>query len=264
MRRKIEFIKNCPICGSDLDLNVVNVQCKNKNCPAVINGKIINYCNNLRIQQIGHNTLKALSDYGFIQNGIVDLYKLKNKIYEIEKLPNFGKLKARAIINEIESKRELYDYEFFGAIGIQGLSTKTFKDIFKIIKWDSIKNLFSDKKITIDHLNNFINNLHLVNGIGEKKINALVDYFVDEDEFNKLRKLLKEIKIKSSINNTAKPIAVISGFRDKILIEQIESQGYEVSDKWTNKAEVLFVKKGENKTKKELLAEIRKVPIKYI
>lgn len=258
MRRKIEFIKNCPACGSELDLNVVNVQCKNKNCPAVTTGRIINYCTNLRIQQIGHNTLKTLSDYGYV-NEIIDLYKLKNKAYEIENLPNFGRLKTRAIINEIEKKRELFDYEFFGAIGIGGLSLKTFKDIFKEISFKKFMELLNGQKfIELEA------KLLSISGIAEKKAEILVNYFKDENEFKKILKLLKELKIKNSQNNIAKPIAIISGFRDKALIEQIESQGYEVSENWSNKAEILFVKRGNTKTKKEVLAEMRKIPIKYI
>lgn len=258
MRRKIEFVKNCPACGSELDLNVVNVQCKNKNCPAVIAGRIINFCNNLRIQQIGHNTLKTLSDYGYVKE-IIDLFKLKNKAYELENLPNFGRLKTRAIINEIEKKRELFDYELLGAIGIGGLSLKSFKDIFKEFPFQEMIQLATEKRFSEIEAR-----LLSINGFAEKKAEIVINYFKDRSEFGKLLKLMKELKIKKYENNNEKPIAVISGFRDKELIEKIEKLGYEVSDKWTNKAAILFVRKGEGKTKKELLAEMKQVPVKYV
>ena len=264
MRRKIEFTKVCPVCGSKLDLNVINVQCKNKDCESVKIGNMINFCKNLRIDNIGYSTLKTLFDYGVIKEGIIDLFKLKNKVYQIENLPGFGKLKTRAIINSIESKRELFDYEFFGALGIQGLSTKTFKDIFKLIDWTPLASMFEDKKIDRTKLNTFAAALSLIDGLGEKKIRLLVEYLLDKEEFSKIQKLLKEIKIKPSVNNIAKPIAVISGFRDPKIIEQIESEGYEVTDKWSKKASVLFVKKSQTESKKEQLAKVNNIPVRYI
>lgn len=263
-RRKIEFIKNCPACGSELNLDVVNVQCKNKHCPSVVIGNIMNFCNCLRIKNIGYETLKTLVNHDIITDGVVSLFKLKNKSYEIENLPNFGKLKTRAIINSIESKRELFDYEFFGALGIQGLSTKTFQEIFKLVDWTPISGLFLDKKINTTKLNTFAVAISFVNGLGEKKIKALVDYLLDPEEFSKIRKLLKEIKIKASVNSISKPIAVISGFRDQDIIEEIEKLGYEVSDHWTNKASVLYVKKGNSESSKEKMAKEKNIPIAYI
>ena len=262
MRKKIEFTKYCPRCGSKLDLNVINVQCHNKKCPSIIIGNIINYCSNLRIKNIGSETIKTLSDNGFIKNGIIDLYKLKSKAYEIENLAGFGKLKTRSIINEIENKRQLYDYEFFGALGINGLSTKTFKEIFKCVDFSKFQESFENKQFDESGIRSILIN---VNGIGEKKAALFVDYLNDVDEFTKVKKLLKELKIVSSYNNISiKPIAVISGFRDPILIKQIEDQGYEVSDNWTKKASILYVKKGNGVSKKEQLAIENNIPIKYI
>ena len=264
MRKKIEFIKFCPKCGSKLDLNVVNVQCHNKKCPSIIIGNIINYCSNLRIKNIGAETIKTLSDNGFIKNGIIDLYHLKNKTYEIENLAGFGKLKTRTIVNEIENKRQLSDYEFFGALGINGLSTKTFKEIFKCIDFDKFKEIFANKKFDDSGLRLL---LVAVNGIADKKASLLIDYLNDNEEFTKVKRLLSELKIVSSYNNNnIKPIAVISGFRDQNTIEQIEKLGYEVTDSWTKKAAVLYVKKSSNSgmSRKEQLATVNRIPIKYI
>lgn len=264
MGKKIEFVKFCPRCGSELDLNVVNVQCHNKKCPSIIIGNIINYCNNLRIKNIGTETIKVLVDNGLIVNGIIDLYHLKNKTFQIETLNGFGKLKTRTIVNEIEAKRQLYDYEFFGAIGINGLSTKTFKEIFKIVDWNKLKDVFKEKKFSDEALKTI---LITINGIGEKKAALLIDYLMDNEEFLKVRRLINELKIVPSINNiNIKPIAVISGFRDPNIIQQIENLGYEVSDSWTKKAKVLYVRKNSNGTpsKKEQLAIENQIPIKYI
>lgn len=132
--RKIEFVKTCPMCNEQLDLSQTMVQCKNPNCPSRIMGRVMNYCSTLRIQNIGSQTLEALWKNGLLDHGIRSLYKLKKKVYDIEDIEGFGKLKTRKMIAEIEAKRRLKDYEFFGAIGIEKLSIKTFKPIFAEIK----------------------------------------------------------------------------------------------------------------------------------
>ena len=127
--RKIPFIKNCPICNEPLDLNKTMVQCDNPNCPSRVIGRILNYCSNLRIQNIGYNTLEALWQNGLLDNGIRSLYKLRKKSNDIQDIEGFGKVKTKKIIAEIEAKRRLKDYEFFGSVGIESLSIKTFKMI---------------------------------------------------------------------------------------------------------------------------------------
>ena len=132
--RKIEFIKTCPKCHEPLELNVTQVQCKNPTCPSRLIGRILNYCEVLRIQNIGYSTLDQLYSVGLLNNGIQSLYKLKKKAAEMEDLEGFGRLKTKKIISEIEAKRRLKDYEFFGALGIQTLSVRTFQRIFQTIK----------------------------------------------------------------------------------------------------------------------------------
>ena len=132
--RKIEFTPTCPKCHEPLDLNVTQVQCKNPNCPSRLIGRVMNYCNALRIKNIGSQTLNVLHAVGLLDDGILSLYKLKNKQEKICNLEGFGKLKTRKIIAEIEGKRKLKDYEFFGAIGIEGLQIRTFQMIFHDIR----------------------------------------------------------------------------------------------------------------------------------
>src|SRR5699024_5877072 len=109
------------------DLSQVEVQCPNPRCISKILGRVLNYCDVLRIQNIGYSTLDALWRNNFLPHGIRSLYKLRKKKDDIQMLDGFGQLKTKKIVAEIEAKRRLKDYEFFGALGIEGLSVKTFQ-----------------------------------------------------------------------------------------------------------------------------------------
>ena len=236
-QHKIEFIKTCPRCGSLLRHDVVQVQCKNEKCPSRIIGRILNYCANLRIQNIGGSTLDTLYTFGIVTS-IKDLYKLRKHVYEIENLDGFGKLKTRKIINEIEAKRHLKDYEFFGSIGIEGLSIKTFQIIFSNIKYTNFINLIKTKSWPMLNAQ-----LLSINGMGDMRASMLIKYFQNKDNTDELKKLLKEVSILQTYGSYGdKKKIVFTGCRPSSeMINFLDSKGYEASDSWSNKAILLVV-----------------------
>lgn len=257
--RKIEFIKRCPKCNSELDLNKTQVQCQNPECPSKIIGRILNYCGNLRIQNIGYNTLEYLYTMGFLDKGIVSLYKLKKHVNDIEDLEGFGRLKTKKIISEIEAKRRLKDYDFFGSIGIGGLSIKTFQMIFSSIP--------SSKFLDMIELKNYpllLQSLVAISGIGEVKAQTLVDYFKNKDNKKELDKLLKEVSIIEtySMNATSKGLIVFTGCRPSTeMANAITNRGYQVSDSWNKKATYLVVPSMDYSSSKVNKASSAGVPI---
>ena len=257
--RKIEFIKRCPRCNKELDLNKTQVQCQNPECPSRIIGRILNYCNNLRIQNIGYNTLDFLYSMKFLDKGILSLYKLKKKAYEIEELEGFGKLKTRKIISEIEAKRRLKDYEFFGSIGIEGLSMKTFQLIFSKIP----SSKFIDM-IDLKNYNLLLQNLIAISGIGEVKANNIVNYLKNTDNKKEIDNLLKEVSIIEtfSLDAISKGTIVFTGCRPSSEMETaIVNRGYQVSDSWNKKAVYLVVPSTDYSSSKVAKATSAGVPI---
>lgn len=194
--RKIEFIDHCPMCRAKLDLNQTIVRCTNPECPSRIIGRVLNYCETLRIHNIGYSTLETLHSYGLLDEGIKSLYRLKKHTSEIENLEGFGKAKTRKIISEIESKRTLKDYEFFGAIGIDQLSTKTFQLVFKSIKLVDMMNMIKSKNSKL-----ILANLKAINGLGPIKAQKFVDFVCSERGKSELGKLLKEVKLIETYGN---------------------------------------------------------------
>jgi DNA ligase (NAD+) len=240
-RKKINFITSCPKCHSDLDLSpeVVQVRCENPRCPSILIGRVLNFCTNMRIANIGYRSLEVLYDNDFLKNGIRSLYKLKKKTLEIEDLNGFGRIKTRKMIKEIEAKRRMADYQLMGSIGINGLSIKTFQPIFQVVKFST----FVDEAVKGKFSNGLSASMLSVQGFGEKKLDILIDHFQDKDVRKEFRKLVDELIITETfgMRNESKGLIIFSGFRSDDLKQQLETDGWIVSDSWSNKASYLVI-----------------------
>ncbi|MCM1220110.1 MAG: hypothetical protein NC548_37030 [Lachnospiraceae bacterium] len=237
--RKIKFIDRCPMCREPLNLGVVQVQCSNPKCPSRIIGRVLNYCTTLRIQNIGYQTLDTLYNVGLLNHGIRSLYKLKKHTHEIEDLEGFGKLKSKKMVAEVEAKRRLKDYEFFGALGIEGLSTKTFQLIFAKIKLQEFLDMIRLKNfdLLVAHLTN-------IKGIGDAKADLLVEWFKENEKRSELQKLLKEVTLFESYGPTEnlKGRIVFTGIRpNDDQIKYMRDHGWYPSDSWSNQATALVI-----------------------
>jgi NAD-dependent DNA ligase len=200
----------------------------------------MNYCNNLRIANIGYQTLDALYMNGFLDAGILSLYKLRKKKDKVMMIEGFGKLKTNKMIREVEAKRRLKDYEFFGAYGIEGLSKKTFQLIFESIPLSEFIEELDKKKFDIIKAR-----LIHIQGIGNIKADILVNYLKNEDNRKELKKLMTELIISETYGKsfiTKKGCIVFTGCRpNDELTNRLEEQGYEVSDSWKNSATTLVI-----------------------
>ena len=237
---KIEFVRKCPRCHEPLDLNVTQVQCKNPKCPSRLIGRVLNYCSTLRISSIGYQTLDALWTAGFLNDGIASLYKFKKKRDAIEMIDGFGRIKTRKMSREIEAKRKLKDYEFFGAYGIEGLSTRTFHMIFSNIKYEDFINMIKVKNWAL-----MKSKLVNIPSIGYSKAETLTSFFADDEKRKELYKVLKEVTVEETFDKEAvvkKGVLVFSGCRpDKDLEDKLVADGYEVRDSWVNTATTLII-----------------------
>jgi len=259
--RKIEFVRFCPRCGHELNLNTTQIQCKNPSCPCKVIGNILNYCQGVRIQNIGYSTLEQLWNAGLLKNGIRSLYKLKKKANEITDLEGFGQLKARKIISEIEAKRRLPDYIFFGSIGIQGLSTKSFQEIFSKVPLDDFVNMIKAKSFEL-----LRERLLMANTIGAVKTGDLVNWLKDTKNRTELFKLMDELLIKESYSaaEVSKNMIkiVFSGCRpSEEMRAMLTNHGYEVCDNWHSQARYLVIPRNGFTSSKVNKAMSKGIPI---
>ena len=259
--RKVEFIRECPRCHEPLDLNTIQVRCKNKNCPSRILGRIQNYCTNLRIQHIGYSTLETLYAVGLLDDGIISLYKLRKHFNEIQGIEGFGKIKTKKIINEIESKRKLNDYDFFGSIGIDGMSTKTFRLIFSNIKLSEFMDMIKLKNFDL-----LKTRLTAISGIGTAKASELIKFIQDDSQWKEIQKLIKkELSIHESYGETQynNGRVTFSGCRPTDdIIDILKRYGYDATYSWSDKSTKYLVIPKDGYTSSKVASAINKnVPI---
>ena len=238
--QKIQFVDKCPRCHEPLNLNVVQVQCKNPKCPSRLIGRVLNYCRTLRMSSIGYQTLDALWTAGFLNDGIISLYKFRKKRDAIEMIDGFGRIKTRKISREIEAKRRLKDYEFFGAYGIEGLSTRTFQMIFSHIKYEDFINMIKLKNWAL-----LKSKLINVPTIGYSKAETITEFFNNDTARKELLRLVNDLSISQTFETESVPkkgVIVFTGCRpDRELEDKLTTDGYELRDSWVNTATILVI-----------------------
>ncbi|MGM0650328.1 MAG: NAD-dependent DNA ligase LigA [Bacteroidota bacterium] len=165
--KPIEFISNCPACGTELVRKEGEAKhfCPNENgCPPQISGKIKHFISRkaMDIDSIGEETVDLFIREGLIRN-VADLFELKTG--DILKLDRFREKSAQNIIDGIQEAKNVPYPRVVYALGIRyvGETTakvlaKAFPDIYKLAAASK------EKIASIDE-------------IGETIAQSVVDYF---------------------------------------------------------------------------------------
>ncbi len=169
--QEIQYIKNCPECGTEL----VKIEdqaihfCPNElHCPPQVVGKMIHYVSRkaLNIESLGQETIAQLYREKLIENA-ADFYALtKEQLLPLERM---AEKSAQNIIDGIEKSKEIpFEKVLFG-IGIKHVGETVAKKL--------VKN-FS----TIEDLKNAsVEELCQVEDIGEKIAFSIVEFFQSQE-----------------------------------------------------------------------------------
>jgi len=167
---KIQFIENCPECGSTLERKEGEVQhyCTNETgCPPQIKGRIEHFISRkaLNIDGLGAETVDALFDANKIAN-YADLYDLKFE--EVVVLDRMADKSANNLIDGIEASKEIpFERVLFG-LGIRFVGETVAKKLAKHFKSiQNLRNASFDELLTVDE-------------IGEKIANSILFFFSNE------------------------------------------------------------------------------------
>ena len=247
----------CPDCGEPLmERDSGNsLYCGNKKCPAYKKGRILNYLNKMYIDGISFATVDILYENGYLKK-IEDIYKLKDKKKEIEKLPGFGKQSVKILLDAIEKSRTVYEAQFLGALGIESISTKTFELALSQMTYNDLLNLCNEKEETA------VEKLSLINGIGKKKGLKMIEGL--NENMDLILKLEEELDIIRKPDYTKKYKVCFTRIRDEEKEKFIWATGGEVSESLTKSTDILVVPVNgveSSKIKKAKKWGIRIVPI---
>ena len=261
---KIDIIDRCPVCNSKLKIHdnngVKTLHCENEDCPVKHIKSFENFVSRdaMNIEGISIATVEKFISLSFIKE-YADLYKLSRYKDDIIELDGFGEKSYKNIIDSIEEKREVETYRLINSLGITGIGKANAKVLAKHFE-DDFEAL---RKAKEEELCN-------IQTIGPILAKSIYDYFNNKKNALIVDNLLKEIKLKKSINTNNNTLSgltfVITGNltqyenRDA-MVKVIEDNGGKVSSSVSSKTSYLINNDLESNSTKNKTAKKLNIPI---
>tara|TARA_R110001583_G_scaffold16041_7_gene65181 strand:+ start:2775 stop:4781 length:2007 start_codon:yes stop_codon:yes gene_type:complete len=178
---KIEFIENCPECGTELIRleGESNHYCPNSLlCPPQITGRIEHFIARkaMNIDGLGEETIELLYQQNLVKN-ISDLYRLKKE--DLMPLDRMGDKSADRILGSIKESLNVPFEKVLFALGIRHVGQTVAKKLAKTL--GSIQGL---KKASFEELIE-------VDEIGDKIAKSIILFFEDEAQSNLVNELIE-------------------------------------------------------------------------
>jgi len=253
----LQFITNCPECGNKLTKleNEANHYCFNEdNCLPQVIGRIQHFISRkaMDIDGLGQETVSLLVRNGLIRN-CADLYDLKYE--QIVVLERMAEKSANNLIKGILKSKEIAFERVLYAIGIRHVGETVAKKLATHFR--SIDNL----------INANFDDLILVDEIGDKIANSLVDFFKDPCNMKMIDKL-KEIglnfkseviikRVSSVLSNKSFVISgVFKNYSRDALKRFIETNGGKIVSSVSSKTNFLVAGDKMGPSKKNKAAEL--------
>lgn len=198
------FIKNCPMCGSELVKKDAAYYCVNDNCSKKNIENLIHFVSRdtMNIEGFGDATLEDFYNLGYVKS-ISDIYRLDQYTEELKLLEGFGNKSINNLLESIEKSKENSLEKLLFALGIRYVGKKTAKILAK--RFGNMDNLMH---ASYDELKE-------IRDVGEVIAQSVVDYFQDEDNL-KLISELKEIGL--NMNYLATDVASDENFAGKTFV----------------------------------------------
>ena len=229
----VPYPTTCQYCGYLLQKNPT-LMCVNEHCSCREIGKIVNYINKMNILDISTESVTALYNSGIIKS-IIDLYSLKYKVGMITQLDGWGDKKINNIIDRINERKDIYDYQLLGSLGIQSIGRQMFKKVIEKYSMKELLDMCENENCAIYTL---INN---VPGIKEKTATKIVQGI--NKNFDLIHLLNDVLNIKIS-GGEKKGKICFTNVRNKEVEEKLELAGYEIVNSVTKDTTILVIPNG--------------------
>lgn len=192
--QKIEFIKNCPECGSELVRKIGEAQhyCPNEDgCKPQIIGRMEHFVSRkaMDMASIGGETAVLLYENQLVKD-VGDFYKLQK--YMLLPLDRMAEKSAQNIIDAIEESKKIPFEKVLYAIGIRHVGETVAKKLAK--QFHSIDNLM---KASVEEL-------ATTEDIGEKIALSIKEFFFKEKNQDLIRRL-REAGLQMELGEESKP-----------------------------------------------------------
>ena len=234
--------QQCPVCGADAVRlkGEAAVRCTNNSCPAQLRRALFHFVSRdaMNIDGLGPQIISMLLDNRFI-NDAGDLYLLKDKKEELEKVERMGEKSVDNLIRAIENSKENSLDRLIFALGIRMIGQRASR-----LLAGAFGNMDRIIEATYD-------DLVKVEEIGDKMALSIVSFFKEERNImliEKLKKLdinmeaeRKEIIEKEQfLGKTFVLTGTLSEFKRDDAKEIIESYGGKVSGSVSKKTDYVL------------------------
>jgi DNA ligase (NAD+) len=181
MAQPVDFIKNCPECGTALirkDGEAAHYCPNEDGCPPQIKGKMEHFIGRkaMNIDGLGAETIDLLYNEGLIRN-IADLYDLKKE--QISKLERLGDKSADRILKSLDESQSVPFEKVLFALGIRFVG-------------ETVAKILAHRLTNIENIENAsLEELTAIDEIGGRIAESVRQYFSNPDNL-KLIERLKE------------------------------------------------------------------------
>ena len=214
----VTFIDKCPACGAPIKISESGkaAYCTNPDCIGARISITVDLLDKLGFEGFAEESVKAIGVHSFVDLMTIPAERL-----------NLGEADTASFIAQRDNlmNRNINDYEFMGALGF----TNTASD-----KWQKILRVY-----TIAEIENAIHKglgdglLRSIKGVGPKTADIIVsEYPLYEDS---IHFALSNLHIITTKGSEKKKSIRYTGFRNQQLMEQLNSMGYDASDKSVTK-----------------------------
>jgi len=182
MFQQVEFIENCPECGTKLIRKEGEAAhyCPNEDgCPPQLKGKMEHFVSRkaMDIDGIGQETIELLYNVGLAKK-ITDLYELKKE--ELENLERMAEKSAQRILDGLEASKKVPFERVLFALGIRFVGETVAKTLVK--KLHHIDNIKAQTKEQLTEIEE----------IGERIAESVVEWFSNPIHLETIEKLKKQ------------------------------------------------------------------------
>ncbi|HZK27338.1 MAG TPA: NAD-dependent DNA ligase LigA [Thermoclostridium sp.] len=185
----VEIPDNCPVCGVQTKIrqesDIKFLYCINSQCPAKHIKSLTHFVSRdaMGIDGLSEATIEKFIAQGFIKD-YADIFRIEGFKEEIVKLEGFGEKSYNNLLNSINRSRESNAVRLLYSMSIPNVGISTAKLVCNYFNhdWVLIQNATYDELIKI-------------NGIGDIMAKEYVAFFSNEENINKIKEILSEIKL---------------------------------------------------------------------
>jgi DNA ligase (NAD+) len=187
----LELPKVCPVCGQPTHIKQMNevqsLYCLNEKCAAKQIKAFTLFVSRdaLNIDGLSEATLEKFIDRGFIHE-FADLFALERYREEITQMEGFGEKSFQNLQDSMETARRTTLPRVIYGLGIAGIGVANAKLICRYFDYDFERMKQADEET-----------LSNIDGVGEVLAGAYVEYMRDEDNLQRIERLMQELTIET-------------------------------------------------------------------